>query len=46
MNLLVIQNQEHKEETKELIEQNKGMQQTLKEMIPKIGNNNTTKFNT
>jgi hypothetical protein len=46
MNLLVIQNQEHKEETKELIEQNKGMQRTLKEMIPKIGNNNTTNNNT
>ena len=38
MNLLVVQ----KEETKELINQNKEMQQTIKEIIPKIGNNNTT----
>ena len=37
MNLLVIQ----KEETKELIEQNKKMQQTIQEIVPKIGNNNT-----
>ena len=38
MNMLVVQ----KEETKELIEQNKKMQQTIQEIVPKIGNNNTT----
>ena len=38
MNLLVI----HKKETKELIEQNKKMQQTIQEIVPKIGNNNNT----
>ena len=41
MNLLVVQ----KEETKELIEQNKKMQQTIQEIVPKIGNNNTTNNN-
>ena len=38
MNLLVVQ----KEETKELIEQNKKMQQTIQEIVPKIGNNINT----
>jgi hypothetical protein len=45
MNLLVIQNQEHKEETKELMEQNKKMQETIQEMVPKIGSNNNTIHN-
>ena len=40
MNLLAIQNQEHKEETKELMEQNKKIQETIKAIVPKIGNNN------
>src|SRR6056300_365883 len=40
MNLLVIQNQEHKEETRELMKQNKEMQKTIQEIVPKIGNNN------
>ena len=40
MNLLVIQNQEHKEETRELMKQNKAMQKTIQEIVPKIGNNN------
>jgi hypothetical protein len=39
MNLLVIQNQEHKEETRELMKQNKEMQKTIQEIVPKIGNN-------
>jgi len=39
MNLLVVQNQEHKEETSKL-------HNTIQEMIPKIGNNNTTNNNT
>jgi hypothetical protein len=38
MNLLVVQNQEHREETSKL-------HNTIKEMIPKIGNNNTTNNN-
>ena len=37
MNLLMLQ----KEETKELIYQNKKMQQTIQEIVPKIGNNTT-----
>ena len=41
MNLLVVQ----KEETKELIEQNKKMQQTIQEIVPRIGNHNTTNNN-
>jgi len=41
MNLLVVQ----KEETLELINQNKIMQETIKEIVPKIGNNNTTNNN-
>jgi hypothetical protein len=41
MNLLILQ----KEETKELIEQNKEMQRTIQEMVPKIGNNNNTIHN-
>jgi len=45
MNLLVIQNQEHKEETKELMKQNQEMQKTIQELVPKIGNNNTTTNN-
>ena len=40
MNLLAIQNQEHKEETRELMKQNKEMQKTIQEIVPKIGNNN------
>ena len=38
MNLLVVQNQEHKKETQQL-------KDTIQEMIPKIGNNNTTTNN-
>jgi len=38
MNLLVVQNQEHREETSKL-------HNTIKEMIPKIGNNNNTTNN-
>ena len=38
MNLLVVQNQEHKKETQQL-------KDTIQEMIPKIGNNNTTNNN-
>jgi len=38
MNLLVVQNQEHREETSKL-------HNTIQEMIPKIGNNNTTNNN-
>ena len=38
MNMLVNK----QEETMELLTQNKEMQQTIKEIIPKIGNNNTT----
>ena len=41
MNLLVIQNQEHKEETRELIKQNQEMQKTIQNIVPKIGNNTT-----
>jgi hypothetical protein len=40
MDLLVVQNQEHKKETRTLISQNKEMQKTIQEMVPKIGNNN------
>jgi acetate kinase len=43
------QQQEHKEETKCLVEtiqeQSASMQQTIKDIIPKIGNNNTTNNN-
>jgi hypothetical protein len=39
MNLLIIQNQEHREETNKL-------QNTILELVPKIGNNNTTTNNT
>ena len=42
MNLLAIQNQEHKEETRELMKQNKEMQKTIQEIVPKIGNTNNT----
>ena len=45
MNLLVIQNQEHKEETRELMKQNKEMQKTIQEIVPKIGNNTTNNNN-
>ena len=38
MNLLVVQNQEHREETSKL-------HNTIKEMIPKIGNNNNNTTN-
>ena len=38
MNLLVVQNQEHQKETQQL-------KDTIQEMIPKIGNNNTTNNN-
>ena len=38
MNLLVVQNQEHKKETQQL-------KDTIQEMIPKIGNNNTITTN-
>jgi len=38
MNLLVVQNQEHKKETQQL-------KDTIHEIIPKIGNNNTTNNN-
>jgi len=38
MNLLASQQQEHKEETKELLN-------TIQDMVPKIGNNNTTNNN-
>jgi len=38
MNLLVVQNQEHREETSKL-------QNTILELVPKIGNNNTTNNN-
>jgi hypothetical protein len=41
LNLLVIQNVE----TKELLDQNKKMQQTITEIIPKIGNNNNNTTN-
>ena len=46
MNLLAIQNQEHKEETRELMKQNKEMQKTIQEIVPKIGNNNNNNNNT
>jgi len=42
MNLIVAQNQE----TKELINQNKEMQRTIQDIVPKIGNNNTITTNT
>ena len=38
MNLLIVQNQEHKEETNRL-------HNTILELVPKIGNNNTTNNN-
>ena len=41
MNMLIVQ----KEETKELIEQNKKMQQTIQEIVPKIGNTTNTTNN-
>jgi len=45
MNLLVVQNQEHKQETRALIEQNKELTKTVQEMVPKIGNNNNNTTN-
>ena len=49
MTLLSCQQQQHKEETKCLFEtiqeQSANMQQTIKEIIPSIGNNNTTNNN-
>lgn len=42
MNLIVAQNQE----AKELINQNKEMQKTIQDIVPKIGNNNTITTNT
>ena len=37
MNLLIAKNNQ----TDELIQQNREMQKTMQEMVPKIGNNNT-----
>ena len=42
MNLLIAKNNQ----TDELIQQNREMQKTMLEMVPKIGNNNTTTNNT
>jgi len=46
MELLVLQNREHKNETRELIDQNKQMHKTIQDIIPKIGNNNNSNNNT
>jgi hypothetical protein len=47
MELLVLQNKEHKEETNKILEENTEMRKTIQEIVPKIGNNNnnTNKFN-
>jgi len=45
MNLIATQHQEHKEETKELLDQNKKMQRTIQDIVPKIGSNNTVNNN-
>ena len=45
MNLLVLQNQEHREETTRHREETSKLQNTILELVPKIGNNNTTNNN-
>jgi hypothetical protein len=45
MNLLIIQNQEHREETSKHREETSKLQNTILEMAPKIGNNNNTTNN-
>ena len=45
MDMLLVQNQEHKEETRELLKQNTELTNAIKEIVPKIGNNNNTTNN-
>jgi len=45
MDMLLVQNQEHKEETRELLKQNTELTNAIKEIVPKIGNNNNNTTN-
>jgi len=45
MEMLVLQNSEHKKETSKILEENTEMLKTIQDIVPKIGNNNNNNNN-